>query len=192
MNQNSDDPIELPVQTTLRKGRSGSNPTATGHNRKASDNYYEDVDPRFANEPVIPQSSQTQAQKPLYDRPVPPTLLPGVSSHGNQPVIRHNGQDIDGQDDYEEIPDGQRSPASDHSNMTSISQRGVNPNWRPGTVVDSQGRLEPSHHDHHRRPVQEQSAVIMNADEDFETPMPGPGGSSRVAHVGPTQMGQAF
>jgi len=60
--------------------------------------------------------------------------MPGISTidpNHHQPVhptIEH----VDPSSSYEDFQDGQMSPAeSEHSNMTSISQRGVNPNWRP-------------------------------------------------------------
>ncbi|KAK0723796.1 SUR7/PalI family-domain-containing protein [Apiosordaria backusii] len=72
----------------------------------AAGEYYEDVDPRFA-EPAPPASN--------YSRPRTPPL---------QPLQLANS--------YEEIPQGARSPAeSERSNFTSVSQRGINPRWQP-------------------------------------------------------------
>ena len=118
---------------------------------------------------------------------VPTSLTPGLSSsRPNHPTIRHHNGHLDVSDAYEELPDGQRSPASDHSNMTSISQRGVNPNWRPGST-DDPTRPNPSR----RRPVPEQRGFVVGPNADFEHPVrAGPG--SGAPHVGPTQMGQAF
>ena len=132
------DPVELPTQTpgTVRKHkhRSSSLPSdSPGHTRnQPSGNYYEDVDPRFA--------PPTEAPVPTNNA-VPSSLTPGfgalpTQNHQNQyqnphqsiqPTIEH----IDPNSSYESIQDGQRSPASDNSGMTSISQRGVNPNWNP-------------------------------------------------------------
>jgi len=62
--------------------------------------YYEDVDPRFADPPGI-------------TRPTPPLI-----------------QTTNAYEDTPDIPQGARSPAeSDKSNFTSISQRGINPRW---------------------------------------------------------------
>lgn len=44
----------------------------------------------------------------------------------------HNHDALDRDSSYENIAEGARSPAgSDVSHFTSVSQRGVNPNWRP-------------------------------------------------------------
>lgn len=65
--------------------------------------YIEDIDPRFAEPPVV---------APVH-RPTPPPVL-------------------DTDHPYDSIPEGARSPAeSEHSTFTSISQRGINPRW-PG------------------------------------------------------------
>jgi len=90
----------------------------------AADNYVEDIDPRFA-EPSIPTV--------LMPGPSPPTTLAGpplqtdfAPPAADDPALRYGGSS-------ESLPDSQRSPAaSDASHYTSISQRGVNPAWRPG------------------------------------------------------------
>ncbi|KAK3996978.1 SUR7/PalI family-domain-containing protein [Cladorrhinum sp. PSN332] len=70
----------------------------------AAGEYYEDVDPRFADSPVVANKPRT-----------PPPLEP-----------------IQTANTYEDIPPGSRSPAeSERSTFTSISQRGVNPRWNP-------------------------------------------------------------
>lgn len=67
--------------------------------------YVEDIDPRFAEPPVVAPVS----------RPTPPTI---ETDHP-----------------YDSIPEGALSPAiSEHSTFTSISQRGVNPRW-PGNQL---------------------------------------------------------
>lgn len=175
------DPIELPVETPpLRQPRSNTADSQTpSHHRKASDNYYEDVDPRFASppppQPALDMRFHTQANQ--ASAPMPSALRAG------RPVIEHNGEIIDPSSSYEELQDGQRSPASDHSNMTSISQRGVNPNWQPG---EQQGRLGVPP----RRPIQLDSSL------DFGMPartggMDGRGGMPMDVPP-PTQHGQAF
>lgn len=184
----SNDPVELPEQNTLRKIRSPNNPTPLSHTRKASDNYYEDVDPRFA--PPEPTPQPDPRRLPQHNQPshaVPSNLVPGLSStHASRPHVVHAETNREVSDDYEELPSGARSPASDHSNMTSISQRGINPNWRPGST-DGHGRLGVPH----RRPVQEQRAIILDANPEFEVPVRGAAGS-RAPHTGPVEMGQAF
>jgi hypothetical protein len=68
-----------------------------------SGGYYEDIEPRFANN-------------------TPP-------SRGMQQMHDH---DTINEEDDEELQAGARSPAmSERSNFTSISQRGINPRWNP-------------------------------------------------------------
>lgn len=72
--------------------------------------YIEDIDPRFAEPPVV---------APVH-RPTPPPI-------------------IDTDHPYDSIPEGARSPAeSEHSTFTSISQRGINPRW-PGNLPPMMG-----------------------------------------------------
>ncbi len=103
------------------------------------------------------------------------------------PTIEH----IDPSGSYESFHEGQDgliSPAaSDHSNMTSISQRGVNPNWRPQDGVRPAHLGVPS-----RRPAppQQQRDMLLNSNPDFELPG-GPGGARGPA-MPIIQHGQAF
>lgn len=78
---------------------------------RPENNYYEDIEPKFAA-PRLPASND----------PVPSALVPGPPPIEIIPV---SGS-------YDEIPEGARSPAaSDVSHFTSISERGINPRWRP-------------------------------------------------------------
>ena len=65
---------------------------------------------------------------------------------------------------YEELtPAGARSPAiSEHSTFTSVSQRGVNPRWKPGPGAP--GQQIP------RRPVNRNEVNILNSNPDFQLP----------------------
>ncbi len=185
------DPVELPTQNTLKKPRSNSNPKGPSHVRTiSSDNYYEDVDPRFAlpTSPVIQDTRHAtqQTMNTASSGTVPPALMPGLTSiSAHHPTIEHNGEIIDPTSSYEDLPDGQRSPTSDNSNMTSISQRGVNPNWNG---VDPLGRLGvPS-----KRPVQQQRNMLLDSNPEFGLP----GGRARAGSrtqgaIVPVQ-GQAF
>ena len=161
------DPVELPVQNTLRKPPSNTHPSEPlVHTRNhSSDQYYEDVDPRFAQpsppEPILDTRNATQATQ--SNTTVPSTLMPGLIA-STQPIVEHSGEIVDPMSSYEDIPDGQRSPASDHSNMTSISQRGINPNWQPG---EQQGRLGVPP----RRPVQQQRDMLLDSNPDFGLPV---------------------
>lgn len=177
----ADDAVELPTQSTLRKGRSGSNSAGTAHTRKASDNYYEDVDPRFAPEPESTPEARHLTQ---HAHAIPSLLMPGhphAATSGRQ--VSHNMSDREPSDLYEDLPDGARSPASD---MTSISQRGINPNWRPGST-DDHGRVDTVH----RRPLQEQSGVAIGPGPGYEVPVRGAAenGLPRSQRI---EMGQAF
>jgi hypothetical protein len=117
----------------------------------AAGEYYEDVDPRFAEQP------------PGITRPRPPSI-----------------QATNAYEDTLDIPQGARSPAeSDRSNFTSISQRGVNPLWRdpmpPPPLPPSAmygGNVSP------RRPVKRPTDVLTS-NPDFELPSRG-GGPARL------------
>ena len=151
-------PVELP------------NPTPPAHNRQSSgDNYFEDIDPRFAD-PLPPTTNSL----------VPSALAPGrVNNNSNtnlQPItippVIIGG--LDGNNSFnslEDLQSGSRSPAeSDRSNFTSVSQRGINPRW-PGS--NGYGAPMPA-----RRPVpQQRTDLLLNSNPDFELP----GGRGRAA-----------
>ena len=126
-----------------------------------------------------------------------PGIIPTVDpSHDHQPIqppIDH----IDPSSSYDDLQDGQLSPSeSEHSNMTSISQRGVNPKWRP----DSGGQQQ------HYRPgqaslgvpgkrpsqmqQQQQRDFVLNSNPDFEIPLGAR--PARVPGMPVIQHGQAF
>lgn len=180
----ANDPIELPEQTAVRKMRSNTGPPAPSqpvHGRKqSSDNYYEDVDPRFAS--PSPPILQVNTQPPPI--PMPSSLMPGP----RQIPAEQRAELIDPNSSNEDLPDGQRSPASDHSNMTSISQRGVNPNWQPG----ASGPLgKPGG----RKPVPQRNPPISNSyfPSQGQSKGPPPGNSFAPPVVPPvTHQGQAF
>lgn len=110
-------PIELPAEAVLA---ASENHAPITHARSASSNYYEDVDPKFAaDEPVI------VPQRPLVNTSI--AALQAEAGPG-----RYSGNS------YDDLPrdvdriQGNRSPAiSETSNFTSISQRPINPSWRP-------------------------------------------------------------
>jgi len=128
--------------------------TTSGHTRvNSGDNYFEDVDPRFAEQPP--------ATNPL----MPAALAPNYSNIGSSGNLHPIGG-LDGNNSYEDIQQsGSRSPAeSDRSNFTSVSQRGVNPRWGNG----QHGAPMP------RRPVQAQTQqrndMLLNSNPDFQLP----------------------
>jgi len=106
--------IELPAEAVLAINE---NHPPIQHTRSASSNYYEDVDPKFA-----------------ADEPVIATLRPPI----NTSIAALQAEGSHGRNSYEDMPkdvdrtQGNRSPAvSETSNFTSISQRPINPSWRP-------------------------------------------------------------
>jgi hypothetical protein len=129
-------------------------PGPVGHRRVSSgDNYYEDVDPQFA-EPRVTAAS-----------PIPPALAPGYGpNNGSNPNLRplQPVGGLDGNNSYEDLQSGARSPAeSDRSNFTSVSQRGVNPRWNGGPGYAPMPT---------RRPLPQQQDVLLNSNPDFQLP----------------------
>ena len=132
------------------------------HRRANSgDNYYEDVDPRFAE------------QLPATSSLVPTALAPGGYSN----VIPNNNPHplgLDGHNAYEDIQPGSRSPAeSERSNFTSVSQRGVNPRWN-----QAQGGYGPPMPTRRAVNVPQQRDMLLTSNPDFEVPG-GRGGGGR-------------
>ena len=129
-----------------------------GHRRgNSGDNYYEDVDPQFAEQQVAAASSATHAVAPGY--------APNDNSNSTLRPLQPIGG-LHGNSSYEDLQSGARSPAeSDKSNFTSVSQRGVNPRWNgaPGYAPMP-----------NRRPVaqqqQEQQDILLNSNPDFQLP----------------------
>jgi hypothetical protein len=102
----------------------------SSHTRmKSSEIYYEDVDPRFTDPrpPPLPGAAVPRSltpgagtsTRPHNLAPQPSNFHPFRSGHPNPSTS------------YESLQDGTRSRVSDASNFTSISQRGINPNWAP-------------------------------------------------------------
>ncbi|KAL8985122.1 MAG: hypothetical protein Q9205_001105 [Flavoplaca limonia] len=200
----ADSPIaELPAQTsgspqlpqlTSTAPDSNSPTNIPGHNRyNSADKYYEDVDPRFA-EP--PESVQNHSNAPL-----PAGLTAGLHPQAPQHGVIDNANGYDNSHlqpshSYESFPEnthdaGARSPAiSDGSNYTSISQRGINPQWQPPPDhTMGMGGLP------NRKPVRHQPNqrdVLLNQNPDFELPIQGDrgaGGRLRSASRGHREPG---
>lgn len=73
--------------------------------------------------------------------------------------------------DYlEPIPDGARSPGegSEASHFTSVSQRGINPNWMPPPGMGRGGMSQVSSASAVQRRKED---VILNANPDFSLPV---------------------
>ncbi|RDL31367.1 uncharacterized protein BP5553_09576 [Venustampulla echinocandica] len=141
------------------------NSNAVAQRRESADNYYEDVEPRFSDQPG-PSSL------------VPAALAPGYPPNGNS---RGNLQPISNPDanySYEDVQSGSRSPAeSDRSNFTSISERGINPRWNPGA-----GNAPPMPNRRPVNPPQQQQDLLLASNPDFMLPggRGGQGGRGRA------------
>ncbi|CAL8576323.1 hypothetical protein XPA_002210 [Xanthoria parietina] len=196
---------ELPAQTSqsppvpqlTSTAPDSNNPiNITGHTRyNSADNYYEDVDPRFA-EPHEPHHPQDHPGT-RFPAGLTAGLHPQAPQHGI--IDNANGYDnghLQPSHSYESIPEnthdaGARSPAvSDGSNYTSISQRGINPQWQPPPDHTlGMGGLP------NRKPVrhqQNQRDVLLNQNPDFELPIQGgrgAGGRLRSASRGQREPG---
>ncbi|KAL6702693.1 hypothetical protein ACN47E_001240 [Coniothyrium glycines] len=155
-----DSPVELPAQHSQMG-------TPKSHPVELSSDYYEDVDPRFA-EP-----------RPNVAPPMPPSLMPGGFTSSNPQFLSapNNGNpNLPRTESYEDLPEGSRSPAaSEASHFTSVSQRPVNPNWRPEMGASS-GQFQPYNG---RRPVRQEDVILEAnaANPDFAIPggLPGRG-----------------
>lgn len=160
MNNRALSPIEASPTSQLQN----SPPRIGVRAPTATDNYVEDIDPAFA-EPAMAPTMPTS----LMPGPPPPNptagqplrneyLQPNESSSfpSSDPSFdRYGGSS-------ESLPEGQRSPAaSDASHFTSVSQRGVNPNWRPGPTGP---------------PQQRRDDMLLNSNPDFMVPSGGPRG----------------
>lgn len=153
--------MELPTQ--------GSNVAGATSNRvERSSDYYEDVDPRFAD--------PAQAQAPPA---LPTSLMPGGFAKGNPNYLSApNSSDnhLPRTSSYDELPEGARSPAaSEASHFTSVSQRPVNPNWRPefGAPAGQFPPFPPGQ----RRPMRQEDVILEAnaANPDFALPGVGRG-----------------
>lgn len=149
--------------------------------RTGSGSYYEDVDPRFAETgppitaaglpnalAVGPPAPQRTAHVPTSNPDYNPNNLHPMGSHPDVRDLRQESQ--------ESLQEGQRSPAtSDASHFTSVSQRGINPNWRPppGSMGPGMGpgRGPP--------PNRNNNDILLNANPDFSLPGMGPAGRGR-------------
>ncbi|KAF1841617.1 pali-domain-containing protein [Cucurbitaria berberidis CBS 394.84] len=181
----ADSPVELPAQLS----QVGA-PAPKGMDR--SSDYYEDVDPRFA-EPA-------RVNAPPI---MPASLMPGGFSSSNPNLLaapNSSDPNLPRTASYDELPEGSRSPAvSEASHFTSVSQRPVNPNWIPELGAPA-GQFAPYNG---RRPVRQEDAILQAnaANPDFAIPGAmrggrgrGRGRGGRGGAIGPpppaTMMGQ--
>jgi hypothetical protein len=112
--------------------------------RVSGDNYYEDVDPRFDQEHMAKHNALPQQ--------TPTSLMPG-----SQPQLMASPS-------YDSVNEG---PASDSSHFTSISERGINPAWRPdhGSGAYGPGGVP---HRGPPPPQQQQRDFLLSGNPDFE------------------------
>ncbi|KAK7606267.1 SUR7/PalI family-domain-containing protein [Phyllosticta paracitricarpa] len=178
---------EHPAEISAALPNTSKSSPHPGHARQPSrDNYVEDMDPRFTeNNPNNAQNSNN----------LPSALMPGYSPNrsqntspmvpsplnvGNAPPSPLPPPQMVTADDFPEF-DGPRSPGgdSDASHFTSISQRGVNPNWQPPQMSGPRpgyGYAPP------RRPKPEEA--VLDANPEFSLPgVPAPGRTRDVRNA---------
>lgn len=117
-------PAELPSNLSYVHE---ATPDPVQHARAPSDSYYEDVDPRFAaDDPVSPVLMDSHARQ--AGSPLPAALMPGYAPNAYQRNLGSGNSSL-----YDPEPTARvDSPThSEASHFTSISQRQINPNWRP-------------------------------------------------------------
>ena len=184
----------------MRRPRTSSLPQAHapghGRNQSSADAYYEDVDPRFVA-PETDTARQTQAT--ASSGAVPSSLMPGIThAPSSLPKPQHPTiETIDPSSSYDDLQDGEMSPASD---MTSISQRGINPDWRPGMEAAGGHRSrqpnlgvpgKKEQRQQQQQQQQQQRDMLLSSNPDFELPG-GSGPHGRIPAGVRIQQGQAF
>ena len=148
-----------PAELGTRSRSQSTNQPGAAHSRPSQDSYYEDIEPRFSHdeeEPTVSHSQPPQLPASLlpggigggYAHLVAPDPRTNTSStyddgDGDAATITQHNQYLTHDYQYgagtgtrgqygDPDRDDSRSPArSDNSNFTSISQRGVNPDWQP-------------------------------------------------------------
>ncbi|KAI4156399.1 MAG: hypothetical protein LQ340_000304 [Diploschistes diacapsis] len=113
----------------------------------SSDDYYEDVDPRFVD----------QAPRPN----IPTVLMPG-GQMGDPYVHDTQPRPLQTTPSYDSVQDG---PSSENSNFTSISERGVNPQWQAEHRGYATGGVP-----NRGPPPQQQRDFLLVNNPDFELP----------------------
>ncbi|CAK3777757.1 pH-response regulator palI RIM9 [Lecanosticta acicola] len=212
----------VPASPTLSSPGHAAN--GARHHRSNSENYYEDVDPRFAADaPPLPPPVAAEQYHAIDSNPhanrqsgIPHALTPGpgqftgrmqsppptqnippsnylnpdaYAAGGHGPANHSNSSSSlaleqyrphsDNSQGLEPIPDGARSPGgSEASHFTSVSQRPVNPNWRPGPGMAPPGMASTLGGSSASAAQRRKEDVILNANPDFSLPgvgLPGRG-----------------
>ncbi|KAJ4992724.1 hypothetical protein SVAN01_01770 [Stagonosporopsis vannaccii] len=169
-----DSPVEMPAQLS----QVGGFPPPTHKHTKSlerSSDYYEDVDPKFA-EPARPNPPQ-----------MPSSLMPGgmPGAYNSNPNLlntlerpqQFSDPNLPRTSSYDDLPDGSRSPAaSEASHFTSVSQRPVNPAWRPEMGAPA-GNFGPYNGRGGGRPMRPEDVILdaNAANPDFAIPGVGMG-----------------
>lgn len=210
----SSNPYIRPMQQASPPHRSGL------ASRTPSDVYIEDVDPRFAPESVPPvPMAPPQYRQPSHQQPDgtdtrPARYVPGVDHHVGtnfHPLQRQqfNSTPPRDLDNSSSVYDGgdtavsrTRSPAqSETSNFTSVSQRGINPAWRPQAPPSMAGSAYGGSQASARNGRWKSEDTILAANPDFALPGmgmgrggPGPRGRGRSrgggGGIGPSMLGE--
>lgn len=169
-----DSPVEMPAQLS----QVGGFPPPTHNHSNSIDrssDYYEDVDPKFA-EPARPNPP-----------PMPSSLMPGgmPGAYNSNPNLLNaperppqlSDPNLPRTSSYDDLPDGSRSPAaSEASHFTSVSQRPVNPAWRP-EMGAAAGNFGPYNGRGGGRPMRPEDVILdaNAANPDFAIPGVGMG-----------------
>ena len=133
----------------------------------SSDNYYEDVDPRFAD----------QAPQPT----IPSLLMPGGHKEDHYASDGQPPHPLQTTASYDSIKDG---PTSEASNFTSISERGVNPQWQAEHSGYGPGGIP-----NRGPPPGQQRDFLLSNNPDFELPSNRGGRGAGRGPRGGMQMG---
>ncbi|KAK5114261.1 hypothetical protein LTR85_010326 [Meristemomyces frigidus] len=160
-----DQPGPLPSALTPGAGYASYNPQ-----RMQSPNHLH-VPPSSSNIPSYVSGSASGGSTD-NDHSTPASLL------GEQRTASSQGVGGGPDHSYESLPEGARSPGegSEASHFTSVSQRGINPNWRPGPGSYAGSAIgAPSSASAVQRRRED---VILNANPDFSLPGMGPPGRS--------------
>ena len=170
-----DSPVELPAQLSQVGGFAPPTHNHSNSLERSSD-YYEDVDPKFAepvhqNPPPIPSSLMPGSMPGAYNSN--PNLL-SAPQQAQQAQQAHQLGDpnLPRTSSYDDLPDGSRSPAaSEASHFTSVSQRPVNPNWRPEMGTPA-GNFGPYNGRGGGRPMRPEDVILdaNAANPDFAIP----------------------
>ena len=118
--------------------------------RRKSEPYYEDVDPRFSQD---------------HSMNVPTLLVPGGQARSGE--LEPRGQHIGLQPSasYDSVQDG---PLSESSNFTSISERGINPQWQSEQQRYQYGTGGVPNRQPQGGAIAQQRDFLLSSNPDFE------------------------